>query len=482
LTAVVDQSSMTVGPPIKDLHFAEAPSVTTPIPGPKSEALLERQRAVDTSAVAYPRSVPIALDEGRGATIRDLDGNVFLDFFAGIGVLNVGHSNPHVLEAVHDQTEKLVHTIDFPTEARIEFIERLNDIAPGGLKDHNRVVFGGPSGSDAIEGSIKLAKHNTGRHAMLAFQGSYHGGTAGALSLTGGRKYREGYDPLLPDVTHVPYPYPLHERGDDGENARAVCPASPGACCGDRSCGRALEQVQAAIEDPYAGQPKPAAIWVEPIQGEGGVVVPPAGFLKGLRDIADDTDVMLVFDEIQSGFGRTGQWWASEWAGVTPDAMTMAKGIGGAGLPIGAMMYHETYDTWEPGGHVGTFRGNVPAMRGGLAAIDYVEEHDLLAHARDLGEYIRDRLREADSDHLTEVRGQGLFVGAEFLDADGEASETAKAMVKEVRTYCYEHGVLVWKGGRHGNVLRLLPPLVMTHAQAETGLDVVVEAIETQAG
>jgi diaminobutyrate-2-oxoglutarate transaminase len=470
---------MTAGPPIQDLHFADAPSVTTPIPGPNSEELLARQREVDSSAVAYPRSVPIALEEARGATIRDVDGNVFLDFFAGIGVLNVGHSNPYVLDAVHEQTEKIVHTIDFPTEARLEFIERLNDIAPAGLKDHNKIVFGGPSGSDAIEGSIKLAKHNTGRTAMMAFEGSYHGATAGALSLTGGRSYTEGYDPMLPDVTHMPYPYSLRERGNaDAENARAVCPAAD--CCGDLSCSRALERVQVAVEDPYAGQEKPAAIWVEPIQGEGGVVVPPAGFLQGLRDIADDNDVMLIFDEIQSGFGRTGEWWAAEWHGVTPDAMTMAKGIGGAGLPIGAMMYHEEYDTWGPGGHIGTFRGNVPAMRGGVAAIDYIESHDLLAHAEELGDYIRGRLREADNDHLAEVRGRGLFIGAEFLDGEGDPSKAAKQMVKDVQTYCYERGVLVWTAGRRGNVLRLLPSLVMTHEQAEAGLDIVVEAIEAQ--
>ncbi|WP_136591831.1 aspartate aminotransferase family protein [Salinigranum halophilum] len=470
---------MTAGPPIEDVHFADAPQMNTSIPGPKSKKLLERQREVDTSAVSYPRSVPIALDEGRGATLRDVDGNVFLDFFAGIGVLNVGHSNPHVLDAVNAQTEKLVHTIDFPTEARIEFIERLNDIAPSGLKDHNKVVFGGPSGSDAIEGSIKLAKHNTGRNAMMAFEGSYHGGTAGALTLTGGRKYKEGYDPLLPDVRHVPYPYPLRERGNaDTENARAVCPAPN--CCGDLSCGRALERVQAAVEDPYAGQEKPAAIWVEPIQGEGGVVVPPAGFLQGLRDIADDNDVMLIFDEIQSGFGRTGEWWAAEWHGVAPDAMTMAKGIGGAGLPLGAMMYHEDYDTWGPGGHIGTFRGNIPAMRGGIAAIDYIESHGLLDHAVELGEYIRGRLREADNDHLAEVRGQGCFIGAEFVDGEGKPSKEAKGMVKDIQTYCYERGVLVWTAGRQGTVLRLLPSLVMTHEQAERGLDIIVEAIEAQ--
>jgi diaminobutyrate-2-oxoglutarate transaminase len=463
---------MTAGPPIDEIHFDDAPNVETKIPGPKSKTLLERQEAVDSGAVAYPKSVPIAMEEGRGATLKDADGNVFLDFFAGIGVLNVGHSNPYVLDAVNEQTNKLVHTIDFPTEARIEFIEAMDEIAPAGLSGQSKMVFGGPSGSDAIEGSIKLAKHVTGRGGMMAFEGSYHGGTAGALSLTGGKKYKDGYEPLLPDVVHVPYPYTFQERlGDDGSTA--LCPQDD--CCGSMSCARALDAVQKKFEDPYSGQGNPGAIWVEPVQGEGGVIVPPKGFMKGLRDIADDNDALLIADEIQSGFGRTGEWWGVDHYGVTPDAMTMAKGIGGAGLPLGAMMYHEKHDTWGPGGHIGTFRGNVPAMRGGLAAIEYVKEHDLLDHATALGEYIRDRLREADSDLVGDVRGKGLFIGAEMVDADGEANAEA---VKKIQAECYERGVLVWKAGRHSHVLRLLPPLVMTQAQAETGLDIIVDAIE----
>ncbi|MFC4247593.1 aspartate aminotransferase family protein [Natribaculum luteum] len=462
---------MTAGPPIHDLHFDEAPNVETKIPGPRSRRLLERQEAIDSGAVAYPKVVPIALEEGRGSTLKDVDGNVFLDFFAGIGVMNVGHSNPYVLEAVNDQTSKLVHTIDFPTEARLEFIEAVNDVAPPGLRDQCKMVFGGPSGSDANEASIKLAKQYTGRHGLLAFEGSYHGGTAGALSLTGGVKYKAGYEPLLPDAIHVRYPYPYRESLSD-DDAEAVCPR--GDCCGRMSCARSLEAVKEKFEGPYSGHEPPAAIWVEPIQGEGGVVVPPKGFLQGLRDIADDNDALLVADEIQSGFGRTGKWWACEHYDVTPDVITMAKGIGGAGLPLGATLYHEQFDTWGPGGHIGTFRGNVPAMRGGTAAIEYVQEHDLLEHATELGEYIRSRLQDVDSHLVGEVRGEGLFVGVELIDEDGEPSAD---LVKAVQTRCYENGVLIWKAGREGNVLRLLPPLVTTHEQAEIGLDIVTDAL-----
>ncbi|ELY92070.1 class III aminotransferase [Natrialba hulunbeirensis JCM 10989] len=449
---------MTVGPAIDDLHFSQEPDVDE-VPGPKSNELRERQRNVDSNAVAYPRRVPIALDEARGATIRDVDGNTFLDFFAGIGVLNVGHSNPYVLDAVKSQLDDVAHTIDFPTEARIDLIDKLREIAPGGLQGSSNVVFGGPSGSDAIEGSIKLAKHNTGRHGMLAFEGAYHGTTAGALSLTAGKKYKKNYSPLLADAVHVPYPDP---EGTEG----------------GISVDRALDAVKRKFEDPYGGHESPAGIWVEPIQGEGGINVPPQGFLQGLRDIADDNDALLVVDEIQTGFGRTGEWFASDHYDVTPDAITMAKALGGSGLPIGGMLYHEKFDTWGPGGHVGTFRGNAPAMVGGIRAIDYIESHDLLSHATELGEYIRGRFAEVaeTTPEIADVRGKGLFVGVEFVDEDGAPADD---LVEEIQTRCYENGVLVWSAGRHGNVLRLIPPLVLTEQQAEIGTDIICAAIDS---
>ncbi len=443
---------MALEPAIGELHFTEEPAVDV-VPGPKSKALLERQRKVDSNAVAYPRRVPIALKEAKGATIRDADGNTFLDFFAGIGVLNVGHSNPYVLEGVKEQLQQYTHTIDFPTEARLDLIEKLDSIAPGELSGNSKVIFGGPSGSDAIEGSIKLAKHNTGRHGLLAFEGSYHGSTAGALSLTSGKKYKEGYGPLLADTVHVPYPSPAQDIDSD----------------------YALEAVKRKFENPYGGHESPAGIWVEPIQGEGGVVVPPSDFLQGLRDIADDNNALLIVDEIQTGLGRTGEWFGSDHFDVTPDAITMAKALGGSGLPIGAMLYREELDTWGPGGHIGTFRGNAPAMVGGLRAIEYIEEHDLLTHAQRLGKVMRERLEEVATTvpEISDVRGRGLFVGVEFVDDRGPAKE----LVLDVQRRCYENGVLVWSAGRYGNVLRLIPPLVLTDRQAEVGLDIICAAI-----
>jgi diaminobutyrate-2-oxoglutarate transaminase len=450
---------MAAGPQIHELHYDDAPSVGS-VPGPNSRSLLARQREIDSSAVAYPDDIPVAFESGRGATVRDADGNTYIDMFAGIGVLNVGHANPYVLDAVHEQVDDLVHTVDFPSDARLELIEKLDEIAPGDLQGDCRVVFGGPTGSDAIEAAIKLAKYNTGGTGLVAFRGAYHGATSGAMSLTGNTGFKEHYTPLLPDVVHAPYPTP------DGPGR------SPEA-----STDHALAEVRAIFEDPYGGLANPAGIFVEPIQGEGGVIVPPERFLRGLREIADDNGVPLVFDEIQSGLGRSGRWWAGEWAGVTPDVLTTAKALGGTGLPLSATIYREELDTWDAGDHAGTFRGHVVAMRAGTRAIEYIQSHDLLAHARDLGEYVRGRLHEAadGNPRVADVRGRGLFVGCEFVDGEGAPDGDA---VDALQEYCFERGVLVWTAGRHGNVLRLLPPLVLTEALAETALDVVVEGVD----
>jgi len=450
------------GPPIHELHFAEEPSVDQ-VPGPNSRRLLDKQEDVDSSAVAYPNDIPLAFEEGRGATLKDADGNVFLDFFAGIGVYNVGHANPYVNEGVHEQIDKLTHSVDFPTQPRLDLIEKLDEIAPGNLAGNNRFVFGGPTGSDAVEASIKLAKYNTGGNGLIAFRNSYHGATAGAMSITANKKFKQPYGPLLSDVVHAPFPYPFQEgRGPE------------------ESVDHALREVRAIVEEPYGGLTDPAGIFVEPIQGEGGVVAPPDGFLSGLREIADENDLPLMFDEIQVGMGRTGEWWASEHYDVTPDVMTTAKALGGNGQPLSGTMYHEDLDTWGPGDHAGTYRGHVPAMVGGLRAIEYIQSHDLLDHATEVGSWIRDRLHDAGEDDpgVGEVRGKGLFVGAEFVDAHGEPDSDR---VDAIQEYCYEHGVLVWTAGQYGNVLRLLPPLVLTQKQAEVGTEVIADAIEATA-
>jgi len=460
--------------PIDELHYSSAPDVDN-VPGPKTRKLLKRQREIDSSAVAYPEDIPLAPESGKGATIRDVDGNTYIDMFAGIGVLNVGHANPYVLDAAQKQTEKFIHTVDFPSEARIEIMEKLNEIAPPALKDQNRVVFGGPTGSDAIEAAIKLAKYNTGGEGLLAFRGAYHGATSGAMALTSNKKFKQSYTPLIPDVVHANFPYSYDEPAHGGD-AKAVCPKGQD-CCGSFSCARALREVDEIIGDPYGGLANSAGIFVEPIQGEAGVITPPEGFLQGLRDIADANDIPLIFDEIQSGLGRSGRWWAAEWYDVSPDIMTTAKALGGVGFPLSATMYHEDLDTWGSGGHAGTYRGHVVAMRAGSRAIEYIQEHDLLGHARTLGQHIRSRLREETSNNprVGEVRGKGLFIGVEFINEDGNPDGDA---VGALQDYCYENGVLVWKAGRYDSILRLLPPLVLTETLAERALGIISDGID----
>lgn len=453
---------MDVGPPIEQLHFEDAPNVDA-VPGPKSRRLVRRQANLAGNTVKYPRNIPIAFEEGRGATLRDVDGNVYLDFFAGVGVVNAGHSNPYIVDAANAQSESLIQTLDFPSEPQLNLIERLTDIAPPGLRNHAKVVFGGPTGSNAVEATIKLAKYNTGGKGLIAFRGGYHGTTSGALSLTSsnGTKGDGRYTPLLPEVRHVPYPDPRHS--DDSPETLVQ---------------RTLENVQELLEDPYSGLPEPAGIWIEPIQGEGGVVIPPNGFLPRLQEIANRNNVPLIMDEVQTGFGRTGTWFGSEQFDVTPDAMPMAKAISGSGFPLSATMYQTELDEWKPGAHTGTYRGFLPAMVAGVRAIEYIESHNLLSHARDLGVHIRERLRDevGNRPEVFDIRGLGLFIGIELATEDGTQSAQ---LVREVQEYCYEHGVIVWTAGRHDSVIRLLPPLVMTKAQADKGMDVLVEAIRS---
>lgn len=464
-------------PDISEIHFSEEPSISGPIPGPNAKRLLEEQEEIEGNTVAYPKSIPFAPAEAKGTTVKDVDGNTFLDFFSGMSVLNTGHSNPYILEGVQAQLEDLTHTLDFPTEARVDLIDKLNEIAPGDLAGNATAIFGGPTGSDAIEASIKLAKHITGGDELIAFRGSYHGGTAGALSLTGGRQFKNDVAPLLADVTHVPFPHPTRKPAPGTpDDAADLCPVE-GRCCQDSRCALALENVHELLTDPYSGISDPAGIWIEPIQATGGIVTPPAGFLSGLKELCVENDIPLIIDEIQTGMGRTGEWWASDVYGVTPDIMPVSKSIGGVGLPLSVTVYDESYDTWGPGAHGGTFRGNVPAMVGGIRAIEYIQDQDLLPRARRLGSTIQSRFESlaGQTDEIVDIRGEGLMWGAEFDPITDGVSGSNR--VSEIQQKAFENGVLVWSAGRDGAVLRLMPPLVVTEHQLEVGLNIVESAV-----
>jgi diaminobutyrate-2-oxoglutarate transaminase len=378
--------------------------------------------------------MPTAFLRAKGATIEDLDGNIFIDFFAGAGVMAVGHSNPVVIEAIEKQLHDLTHVLDFPTPSRKDLVEALIDILPAGL---NRVFLGGPTGSDAIESAVKLAKYNTGRYPMIAFQGSYHGMTAGALSLSSGLSFKEDFLPLIPEVHFIHI-----------------------------------------LDNPHFGIGKPAAIIIEAIQGEGGSITPPDKYLPMLRKICDKHGVLMIDDEIQAGVCRTGAMFACDHTNTVPDIIAMSKPLGGIGLPISAVACKEELNTFPKGKHIGTFRGNVLACAGGVAALNFMKDNMLVEHSRNLGEMMLSLLKEIESDSkiVGEARGKGLMLGLEFVK-DKSTKEPAPELATMVRTLCHRRGLLIEIGGHYFNVARFLPPLILSEDLAKKGLEVVADSV-----
>jgi diaminobutyrate-2-oxoglutarate transaminase len=444
----------------RPLSFDPAPSITTPPPGPCSQKYLAFQATHEGAAVSYPRGFPCALARGRGATVEDVDGNVYIDFFGGAGVMAVGHANPEVMAAADAQLKQLTHALDLPTPARRDLVERLREVLPPAL---TRVFFGGPTGSDAVESAVKLARLNTGRAPLIAFEGAYHGMTSGALSLSSGRSFKNRLLPLVPEVHFVPYAYCY----------RCAFGKTNDSC--DMQCAKHLDHV---LEDPHSGISTPAAVIVEPIQGEGGSIVPPPGFLPKVREICDRHQVLLVADEIQAGFCRTGKMFAFEHTGTVPDIMTMSKALGGLGFPISAIAYKEHLNTWGPGAHIGTFRGNVIAYAAGAAALRFMCEHDLAGHAARLGERLLTLLQEVEreSPFVGEARGKGLMLGVEFVK-DKSTKEPAPELASRVRSLCFTRGLLIEIGGHYSNVARFLPPLVLTEELARKGAEIFAESV-----
>jgi diaminobutyrate-2-oxoglutarate transaminase len=444
----------------EELHFAPAPALDGEVPGPRSREMLSEQDDLESSARSYPRAVPVAIEEGKGATMKDVDGNTFIDFFGGAGVLNVGHSHPTVLEAASAQEKKLVHALDFPTRPKLRLMRKLRSLLPGRLGESGRFHFGGPTGSDAIESALKLTRAHTGRDAVIAFQGSYHGMTREALSLTSDTSFG---GPTSTPVHFMPYPYCYR------------CPLGlkPGSC--EMACAKLLDT---SLSDPHTGIPTPAAVLIEPIQGEGGTIVPPDGYLSEVRRITLEHNVPLICDEIQSGFARTGKMFAVEHDGVTPDVMTLSKALGGIGYPLSCIAYDSTLDTWTKGAHIGTFRGHQVAMAAGLAAIEFMQEADLAGHAATLGELTLELLRDAQDTlpSVGDVRGRGLMIGIELVK-DRDTKDPWPEMAAQIRTECFRKGVIIEVGGHFGNVARFLPPLVITRELLLTGVEIFVEAV-----
>jgi diaminobutyrate-2-oxoglutarate transaminase len=444
----------------QDLSFADAPLIKVTPPGPRSKEYLDHQSRHESSAVSYPKGMPMAFRRAKGATVEDVDGNIYIDFFAGAGVMAVGHSNPEVTEAIQKQLVELTHVLDFPNPSRRALVEALIEILPLGL---SRVFFGGPTGSDAVESAVKLAKYNTGRYPVIAFQGSYHGMTAGALSLCSGLSFKEDFLPLIPEVHFVPYAYCY----------RCAFGKQPESC--DIDCARYLDFI---LDDPHSGVGKPAAVIIEAIQGEGGSIVPPEQFLPRIREICDKHDVLMIDDEIQAGFCRTGAMFACDHTSTVPDIMTMSKPLGGVGLPISATAYKEELNTFPRGKHIGTFRGNAVACAGGVAALGFMIRNELAEYSLKLGELMLSMLKEIEKDSriVGEARGKGLMLGVEFV-RDKATKEPAPELATSVRTLCHRRGLLIEIGGHYDNVARFLPPLVLTEELAKKGIEIFADSV-----
>jgi len=426
--------------------------------GPVGQALI--QRDIDILSPSYAREYALVVDKAEGSEVWDVDGRRYIDFMAGIAVLNVGHRHPRVVEAVKEQIDKFWHIClaDFYYPQAIELAEKLRDIAP--LNGRSR-VFLSNSGTEAVEAAIKLAMYKTGRSRFIGFFGAFHGRTLGSLSFTASKSVQRANYVSGVKVYHLPYP-----------NAyRPILVQQEGESYGDT----VIDYLEEMVFRTTLAPEDVAAIMVEPIQGEGGYIVPAPGFFTRLREVCDKYGILLIVDEIQSGVGRTGKWWAIEHEDVQPDIVCFAKGVG-SGMPIGGILAPESIMDWKPGSHGSTFGGNPIAAVSALTTLQVIEEENLLARAAETGRFIMDALVEMEGRHpsLGDVRGRGLMVGMEFV-RDRQTKERAVDLRDHVIQHAFEHGLLVIPCGT--NSIRMTPPLNIPHHLVEEGLHIFEAAL-----
>lgn len=426
--------------------------------GQAPESTRWRERDRQSVSGAYSRYTGLVIKDGEGSYLIDVDGQRFLDFGCGIAVTALGYRHPHVTEAIHRQVDSYWHTSVVTQHVRLtEAAEKVASICPDPLN----TVFFANSGAEVVEGALKLARQATHRQGIVSFIGGFHGRTFGALSVTTSKvHYREHYSPLLPSVYTTPYPYCFRNCTHAPEEP---CPIAMGA-----ELEKLFKHVVPADEV--------AAILVEPIQGEGGYIVPPKGFLSTLRRIADRHGIVLIFDEVQSGVGHTGKWLASEHEGVVPDVVTLAKALG-SGLPIGAIVArHDLMDKWPPGTHGTTFGGNAVSCAAAIATIEVIERDGLLQRATEIGDAITKRARgwQQKVGGPADVRGRGAMIGLEFMDSAGLPDAER---VDAIRAACLDNGLLILGCGLDDNVIRLIPPLTLSDQEVEQGLQILEQAV-----
>lgn len=427
------------------------PHLVTALPGPKAKEIVREDS--EFLSPSYTRDYPLVAKSGRGAMIEDVDGNTFLDFAAGIAVVATGHCHPEVVAAVQKQASELIHMsgTDFYYPSLVELAAKLASIAPGA--EPKRVYFGN-SGAEAIEAAIKLVKYHTKRDKLVAFHGAFHGRTLGALSLTASRAVqRKGFGTLLSGVFHMPYP-------DTYRGTYGVRP--------ERASEDCLSYLENELFRRRVDPEEVAGIFIEPIQGEGGYLPAPPQFLQGLQRICRKYGILLVADEVQSGMGRTGKWWACEHAGIEPDIICSAKGIA-SGMPLSAMIARASVMDWKPGAHASTFGGNPVCIAASLATIRLLEQK-YMANAARMGEFIMRKTADWPQKHKTvgDIRGRGLMIGIEFV-RDQQTKEKAPELRNQIVENCFYKGLLVLGSG--DTTLRLCPPLVIDEEQADFALN-----------
>jgi len=443
----------------QELHAQYGPKLISPLPGPKAQAAV----AADDRLISpsYTRSYPLVAKSGRGIRVEDADGNEFLDFAAGIAVVSTGHCHPEVVAAIQKQAAELIHIsgTDFYCELMTDLADRLSAIAP--MPGPHKFFYGN-SGAEAVECALKLARYHTGRQQVISFLGAFHGRTMGALSLTGSKpQQKRRFSPLVPGVTHVRYPYAYRgcTGGEQEQEAFSL------------GCARYIEE---RLFKTILPPEEVAAIFVEPIQGEGGYVVAPDNFLRELRAICNRHGILLVADEVQSGAGRTGKWWAIQHSGVEPDIVCMAKGIA-SGMPLGVCMARAEIMDWVPGSHASTFGGNPVSIAAALATLEILSR-EAMANAAHVGGLMLERLRGWTQTHplVGEVRGRGLMIGIELVK-DKATREPATALRNRVETLAFERGLMILGCGETS--LRLSPPLIVNEKEATVALDILEEAL-----
>jgi 4-aminobutyrate aminotransferase len=451
----------------QEKHEKFGPKLICPLPGPKAQAAVKADdRLISPS---YTRSYPLVAKRGRGIRVEDVDGNEFLDFSAGIAVASTGHCHPEVVAAIQKQAAELIHIsgTDFYDEHLTDLAEKLSSIAP--MPGPHRVFYGN-SGAEAVECALKLARYHTGRQNVIAFLGAFHGRTMGALSLTASKpQQKRRFSPLVPGVTHIRYPYAYRGCSGGAQEDEAF----------SMGCARYIEE---KLFKTILAPEEVAAIFVEPIQGEGGYVVAPTNFLRELRAICNRHGILLVVDEVQSGAGRTGKWWAIQHSGVDPDIVCMAKGIA-SGMPLSACVSRAEIMDWVPGSHASTFGGNPVSIAASLATLEIIER-EAMPNAAKVGALMMERLNGWKQSHPTvgDVRGRGLMIGVELVK-DKATREPVAALRNRVETLAFERGLMILGCGE--TTVRLCPPLIVSAEEATVALDILEESLtvaEKEAG